>query len=298
MAIIHTYQAGFCSHPECMVIKGGRLQICQFPAKVFLLQVNDRLWLWDTGYSEHFFDATRGIYQLYRRITPVTFDPSDAIVNQLASDGIAISDLAGLILSHYHADHIAGIKDFVRPQSHNPLSKYDIHIIASKQGWDKLAPLTGIKALKQGFLPDLIPNDMSQYLQFIEHFEQTILPAELAPFDKGYILPDSNGEIILVELAGHAHGHFGAFVQTNRSDLDSAEQSFEHSRGQAYSPQTAWTLIASDSAWLPQNYQTNTMPSVVANTIMANVGQYQHTLLKLHKLSINQPNLPILLSHS
>ncbi len=272
MANIHTYQAGFCTHPECMVIKGGRLQICQFPAYVFLLQVGDKLWLWDTGYAEHFFDATLGIYQLYRRITPVSFDPSEAIVKQLASDGIAVADLFGVILSHFHADHVAGIKDFVTPQQ-----KPDIMV--SQDGWQKLSPLKGIKALKQGFLPDLIPSNLPQQLRFIEQFELTCLPDELAPFETGYLLPESHGEIILVALEGHAYGHFGAFVQDSSS-------------------KSGWTLIASDSAWLPENYQQNRMPSVMANTIMANVGQYRETLFKIHQLHHKRPDVRIVLSHS
>lgn len=271
MAIIHTYQAGFCTHPECMVIKGGRMQVCQFPAYVFLLQVADKLWLWDTGYAEHFFDATTGIYQLYKRITPVNFDPADAIVNQLSHNGIAVNDLSGVILSHFHADHIAGIKDFVN-------HKHQTTLIVSQDGWEKVKPLKGVKALMDGFLPKLIPSQMQQHLKFIEGFEQIQLPETLAPFTTGYVLPESNGEIILVELAGHAHGHFGAFIQTNND--------------------SGWTLIASDSAWLPDNYQKNLMPSVMANTIMSDVTQYKDTLFKLHTFYKARPDVPIILSHS
>ncbi|UYZ68981.1 hypothetical protein LP090_10495 [Moraxella bovis] len=54
MAKIHFFQAGYCTHPACVAVRGAGFGACEFPARVFLLEANGRFWLWDTGYAEHF----------------------------------------------------------------------------------------------------------------------------------------------------------------------------------------------------------------------------------------------------
>ena len=88
------------------------------------------------------------------------------------------------------------------------------------------------------------------------------LPAQLAPFECGYLLPESNGEIILVPLPGHAAGHIGAFVLTDNG----------------------WTLLAGDAAWAPANYRELRGPSPLAHLVMSDSHAYYHTLGQLHQL--------------
>ncbi len=45
-------------------------------------------------------------------MTPVYFDPAQSLVTQLREQGYVNRDIHGLILSHFHADHIAGLRDF------------------------------------------------------------------------------------------------------------------------------------------------------------------------------------------
>ena len=88
------------------------------------------------------------------------------------------------------------------------------------------------------------------------------LPALLAPFDRGYALPGSEGQIVLVPLPGHAAGHIGAFILTD----------------------AGWTLLASDAAWSPQSYQTLRGPSRLANLVMDDAVAYTRTLERLNQL--------------
>lgn len=77
MARLTTFEAGYCTHRGCMALRGAGLRVCQFPARAWLLEANNRRWLWDTGYASHFIDHTRsGIFRLYARLTPVYFHPS------------------------------------------------------------------------------------------------------------------------------------------------------------------------------------------------------------------------------
>lgn len=252
MAKLTTFQAGYCTHLACMALKGAGFRVCQFPARAWLIEVGDRRWLWDTGYASWFERYSRsGVFRLYRMVTPVYFDPRESLAVQLAEQGYRYGDIQGLILSHFHADHIAGLRDFSR-----------LTFICSGEGWRNTRQLRGISALRQAFIPSLIPDEFETSVCFFEGFTRTALPAELAPFTHGYELPASQGQVMLVPLPGHAAGHSGAFVQTDEG----------------------WVLLASDAAWSPVSYQTLRGPSRVANLLMDDPQAYYQTLERLHQL--------------
>lgn len=263
MAIITEFEAGYCTHVACVALRGAGLSVCAFPARTWLIEAGSGRWLWDTGYATHFYDATAsGIFALYRKVTPVYFESSQSIAGQLKQKGFLPEDLNGLILSHFHGDHIAGLRDFTR-------TRY----ICSGNGWNSIRSLTGFRALKQGFVPALVPSEFESQVSFIEQFEQVDLPSELAPFLRGYVLPESNGQVILVDLPGHAAGHIGAFVLTDNG----------------------WILLAADAAWSDKNYRELKGPSRLANIIMADSDAYYRTLHNLHEL--DKGNVKIYLSH-
>lgn len=262
MATIETFIAGYCTHKACMAVRGASLsQTCQFPAQCTLIKSGDKLWLYDTGYSTHFFDATRhGSYALYPKVTPVYFSPEQAIKPQLARLNIQASDLHAIIISHFHADHISGLKDF----DGTPL-------ITSQSAFLAVRHLTNFVAVRQGFLPDVMPSDFVDRVQFVEHFAQTALPDELAPFTHGFLLPDSD-DVFVVFLDGHAAGHIGLFVHTEQG----------------------WVLLAGDGAWSHLNY-LGRPPSRLVHPLLSDVKAYYRTLDKLKQL--HDKGIAIHLSH-
>lgn len=263
MAKITTYEVGYCTHPGCMALKGASWRVCQFPARAWLIEANNQRWLLDTGYAEHFRTETQhGILQLYPKVTPVYFESNQALVHQLAADGIQTTDLAGIIISHFHGDHIAGLKDF--PQ---------LELICAQQGWLASKNLTGFAALRKAFVPGLIPSDTQSRLRFMESFKQSQLPAQLQMFETGYLLPNANDEIILLPLPGHAAGHIGVAVLT----------------------EAGWQILASDAAWSPTNYIELRGPSILAYSIMDDRKAYFATLKKLQQA--HQQGLHISLCH-
>ena len=252
MAKITSFEVGYCTHVGCMALKGARFRVCKFPARAYLLETGDKRWLWDTGYASWFEQATRsGLFWLYRQVTPVYFDPRESLVSQLREQGYLGGDIDGLILSHFHADHIAGLRDFSQ-----------LTFICSGEGWQKTRSLRGIAALRQAFIPSLIPDTFETAVQFFESFRLVDLAPELAPFEQGYALPGSQGEILLVPLPGHAVGHCGAFIHTDEG----------------------WVLLASDAAWSPVSYQTLRGPSRLANLVMDDSTAYYQTLARLNQL--------------
>lgn len=264
MATITVFEAGSCTHMGCMALRGAGMAICRFPARAYLIENAAGRWLWDTGYASHFLDHTRdGLFAWYRRITPVQFDGSQAIAMQLRSRGVSVADLNAVILSHFHGDHIAGLRD---------LRGSPVWLLG--RGWDATRCLRGIGALRKGFVPGLIPPDFEAACVPIESFECVALPASLAPFREAYQAPGALGEILIVDLPGHAAGHVGAFIATD----------------------DGWVLLASDAAWSPVSYRERVGPSRIAHAVMDDPGAYYESLGKLHAL-YRADSARILLTH-
>lgn len=264
MAELQTYIAGYCTHPACMALRGAGLRICRFPARAWLIRTRQRQWIWDTGYASHFHTQTRrGLISLYRRVTPVHFDEEEALVRQLRADGVTPGELDGILLSHFHGDHIAGLRDFP-----------GVPIYCSGTGWTATRPLRGWAALRQAYVPGLIPEDFETRMRAVEQLPAVRLPAALQPFEQGWTLPGAEDEIFIVALPGHAAGHLGAFVQTSGG----------------------WTLLASDAAWAPASYRDGTPPSRLAHLVLHDVPAYYDTLRRLGELH-HGGQVRILLSH-
>jgi glyoxylase-like metal-dependent hydrolase (beta-lactamase superfamily II) len=251
MAKIFEFSVGHCTHPACMALKGAGLASRCFPSRAYLLDTRQGLMLWDTGYAEHFLDATRsGIYRLYPVVTPVFFDPAQSLRAQLFAAGIAPNDIHTIALSHFHADHLAGLRDFPKAR-----------LMVSGVGWKAVRGLTGLAALRQAFLPPLLPADMESRMSFMEELPQVPLPVELAPFVSGRDIFGS-AEVYVVDLPGHAVGHMGAFVQGD----------------------AGWILLASDAAWSTQSVRELRGPSELSFLIQHNRRDYYRTLTALHQL--------------
>lgn len=247
-----------------MAVRGSGFANCEFPAQTYLIEANQRFWLFDTGYANHFIDATAsGLFALYRKVTPVYFNDTEAMHYQLRQQGLQPQDLSGVIVSHFHGDHIGGLKDFP-----------NVPIIGSGSGWQKIRHLDGIRALRQGFVPKVMPDDTDQRFWAMEQAERTQLPAELQPLQAAYVLPHSAGEVLLVDLPGHAVGHIGALVACDGG----------------------WHLLAADAAWSKQNYQQAKLPSPLSYAIMDNVAAFKHTLQQLAQLDA-RAQVRIHLSH-
>jgi glyoxylase-like metal-dependent hydrolase (beta-lactamase superfamily II) len=262
MAEITIFEAGFCTHPACMVLKGAGVKSQCFPSRAYLISTKVGNFLWDTGYAEHFMDASHGVYRLYSMVTPVTFNPSQSLILQLKSNGVTAKDIRGIIVSHFHADHVAGLLDFS-----------GTNIICSFDAWNSIKNIKGISALKKGHLPDLIPKDIETRLSFVEQLPNRVLPNVLRPFETGWDLTGC-GDVLIVDLPGHAKGHLGAFIATEQG----------------------WVLLASDAAWTEEAYTSLRGPSELSFLIQNNRKEYYETLNQLHQLHI-QNQVKIMLTH-
>jgi len=260
------FKAGYCTHPEAMVIRDRPWKPIEFPSLVALIShPKIGLILYDTGYSNRFFQETRNFpFRLYALTTPVYFQEQDSAINQLQQEGIEAQGIQSIIISHFHADHIGGLRDF--PQA---------NFICFKSAYDAVKYRQGFKALKAGFLSGLLPSDFEHRAIFAEHQSEVSLPPEYAPFTKGFDL-FGDGSILAVELPGHATGQLGLFF------VDETEQSY---------------FLIADACWLSRAYQELVQPNPIANLIFANSKEYVDTLAQIHQLHKLNPAIKIIPTH-
>ena len=154
--------------------------------------------LFRSGYSIHFYNASKSFpYSIYAKITPVFIDKENSAKYQLEKLGIKQNEISYIIISHFHADHIAGLRDFNNAK-----------FICLDSAYQNIKNKKGFSALKKGFLPDLLPNDFSERLILLEN---KIESDKFKPFNHYYDVFNDNS-ILAFDLSGHAEGQLGILV--------------------------------------------------------------------------------------
>lgn len=201
---LHWLKVGSCRHLQCMAARGGRLATVEFPSLCGLLRHPERGWmLYDTGYSSHFLAATGQLPErLYRSLLPVRLPAEECLLAQLQQHGVAADDIGTVIISHFHGDHVAGLRDF-------PLARF----LAMRADCQALMALRGKRwrATVSGLLPTLLPDDFQARLTFADDRPVCALPGWLAPFEHGLDL-FGDGSLLGVPLPGHSPGQLGLYI--------------------------------------------------------------------------------------
>lgn len=258
------FAAGYCTHSEKVTIRGGKNRTIRFPA-LFALIEHPRLGpiLFDTGYTERFFEQTAAFpYSLYRRTTPVFYRPQDSAIEQLRQRGIEPEEIQYVILSHFHADHIGGVRDFPNAAFIYLQAAYDA--VRHRRGWS---------AVKAGYLPGLLPDDFERRSLPIDETRLTRLPADF-PFERGIDIFE-DGSVIAVDVPGHAEGQIGIMLST-------AEQLY---------------FLCADAVWSSRAYREMRRPHWIAGIIMANREQYMDSFRRVHQMYKLYPDFCIVPTH-
>ncbi|MGI9461763.1 MAG: MBL fold metallo-hydrolase [Alphaproteobacteria bacterium] len=252
MLSIKFYQAGFCKHPECVI--SGRLGLRHFkkvatPMVCALIKhPKHGLILFDVGYSDNFFKATRSMpYRLYKIITPVEVEKTLAML--LHDDHINPKDIRYIFISHFHADHIAAIDDF-------PHAK----IITAQVGYDYAKNISGLAAVKKAILPDLIKLFDKRRFLFIEDQVKIKGHKKLYDFMTYDIFGD--GSLVAVSLPGHARGQYGLYMQDSKLGK---------------------VFLLADATWLLPSLIDNRLPLPIVASLSDNYRQYVKTFHALHR---------------
>ena len=270
MTCVHVkyLRVGQCRHLECIAARGGRLTMVDFPSFCGLILHPEVGWiLFDTGYAEHFFTATAQFPQrLYRSALPITLPKEEQLLNQLAALGLSASDINVVIISHYHGDHIAGLRDF-------PAAKF----FASEAATNEIQALakTPWRATLSGKLPSLLPDNYVQRLHYIENYALINLPEWMKPFSQGFDLI-GDGSLIAIPLPGHSTGQMGLLIP----DADGRP-----------------VFMAADACWSLNACKEGRLPSAMTALFAPHGNAYRQTFSHLGQLAKRDPEIQILPSH-
>jgi len=263
---VHLLKVGSCRHLECLAVRGGRIAPIVFPAlAALILHPEAGPILFDTGYAEHFTEATQRFPErLYRWSTPVTLPAGQTLERQLARHGVTPPEIGLCIVSHFHADHIAGLRDLPRAR-----------IIAMKLGYQTLRRYGRWRGLLHGSLPHLLPDDLPERLTLADSCAVLAMPRPWELLGQGYDLL-GDGSLIGVPLPGHSPGHMGLLLR------DTAQR---------------YVLLAADSSWSSHAVSDNRMPSSLVRPIFEDWKAYRVTLDLLHRTVSAHRELVVLPSH-
>jgi glyoxylase-like metal-dependent hydrolase (beta-lactamase superfamily II) len=262
---ISLFAAGYCSNLERIVLKDGRLRSVRFPATCALIEHPEHGFiLFDTGYSSYVFEGAKQ-YPLciYPWITPIHFQEPQSVVNQLRARGILPEQIKFIILSHFHIDHMGGLRDF--PQA---------TFVFSKTALESTCKLTGLKALLSAYMPSLVPHDMLNRARVLDNTLPPFCPLPYPEFDRGYDL-FGDGSLMAVELPGHATGQIGIFLKTKTKTI----------------------FLAADACWSSRAYKEFILPHFLARFVITDHKAYKNTLWKLHRLHQQNPEVIIIPTH-
>jgi len=261
---VEILKVGYCSHPEKIVYAKGKMKSRQFPANVFLINHPDKGHiLFDTGYANRFYDITKKLPEkLYAIVTPVILPEVEQLVTQLKQKDLLPEQIFKVIVSHLHADHASGLKDF---QAEN--------IICCKKGLEQLLKLSRLRQVTKGFLRELVPENWQETFQCFSSLE--IVDTGLQHFPRGGDLIGDQS-VLAIALPGHMEGHYGVYLpDTNMGPL----------------------LLAGDAFWTAKNLIENVMPHSITRLLQHDFHEYKQTLNKLSATFNEEKNITIMGCH-
>ena len=174
----------------------------------------------DTGYAPRFHDATRRWPERgYALTTPVHLPEPQQLLVQLAERGIAAADIQHVVLTHLHADHVAGLRDYPHARIHTTTPAVDPLLALGDTVRGRL------RGTRAGFLRALLPDDFTRRLQPLEPraIDTAQVPSVLKPLvgDTAHERAPrraydvfGDGTVIAVDVPGHAPGMVGVLLPT------------------------------------------------------------------------------------
>lgn len=258
---VRLLDTGHCTVLASHVLRGAPPTPMDCHALVALIEHPSRGWvLWDTGYAPRLLDALRPWpFPLYRLATPLRIRAEQAAAAQLERLGVRPDEVGHVIISHFHADHIAGLRDF-------PAATF----VADAGAFDRIAGLDGLAALRCAFVPSLLPDDFAARARLVFRYDGP----EVAPFGRTHDL-FGDGSLLLLRLPGHARGQVGLLLRT------------------AAGP----ALLAADGAWLSRSIREGRGPGLAGYLIADDGRALDATLAKLRSFAQANPATRIVPTH-
>ena len=252
---------GYCTASEHIVISGGARRRINCHSLVALLHHPEYgYFLWDTGYAPRMIDATRRLpFRLYRYATPLHLYDDLAVVNQLDRYNLRAEDIKHVILSHFHADHVAGLLDFP-----------DATIVAHHSAYADFTARRGLNAVRRAYIPALVPSDFHSRARLLPHFTGPPLEGLGATYDLW-----GDESVRLVELPGHARGQIGMLVRSDEGMV----------------------FFVADACWLRRSVTEQRPPSPLTRLFVDDYRALRQTLEGLGRFAAAHPHVRIIPTH-
>jgi glyoxylase-like metal-dependent hydrolase (beta-lactamase superfamily II) len=192
--VAHELLTGACVQWGALVNAPRHWGPLRFPARAWAFERSDGVVVFDAGYAPRVLEASSDWpYRAYRYAAPMEI--GEDLLTGLARRGIASDDVRTLIVSHLHADHIGGLRDFKRAR-----------LVLSRDAL-ATARLSGTRAVQHGLLPALLPDDLERRALLVEELP---LGPLVGPFGTHDLFGD--GVFLLIRLPGHARGQIGLYI--------------------------------------------------------------------------------------
>lgn len=220
--------------PEAVVQQGGAWRWRKLRVRYGVLRhPKQGLWLIDTGIGPQVLSApgrslALRLYAGALRYRGVAAQAPHAVLERM---GLRPRDVAGVIVTHFHADHVARLAEF-------PMAR----IIAHGPALARVRAAADWVNLRHGVFGELIPAALETRLTCV-----TRLPRVALPFGMG-VGADlfGDGSCVAMDLPGHAEGHFGIAMAGHQVPL----------------------LYACDVAWTMGSVTTGQVPGGAARAIL------------------------------
>lgn len=182
--------------PERLVLKGGGFALQDFQVRYGILHPPGMgLVLVDTGYSPRVTTGPRSLsLRLYNAVLRPKLLDEGAPAAVLATMGATLADVKAIILTHFHADHVAALDQF--PQA---------RIITSGRLYAQIRRRSVAQNLRHGIFPELLPADLGERLVDLEGMVWRDAPLGLGTGRDIF----GDGRVLAIDLPGHAEGHIG-----------------------------------------------------------------------------------------
>jgi glyoxylase-like metal-dependent hydrolase (beta-lactamase superfamily II) len=260
---VRLFASGYCeAHAKIIDPVDGVGKIKFYAVWALIYVPNIGHVIFDTGYSKEFQLATQHFPEkFYRWTTPVSLTESDSAKSLLEKQHIAVEDIRYVIISHFHADHIAGLNDFPNAQ-----------FICTKSAYRQVKELVGIKAVSKGILHKLLPADFHKRTILLEDFADSIS-------ENKYGMTEFNvfgvKEFKLILLPGHAKGMLG-FIFDNETES---------------------MLYATDASWSYNTYSRSVLPSKIVKLFFDSWKDFIETQQKIKAFEMENDQFKILFTH-
>ncbi len=253
--------AGYCEAKRSHALKGASNETIKFYATYAHIEhpIYGHI-LFDTGYTRRFYEATRNYpFKLYAKAAKVFISEKDECKNVLKENGIHVNDIKIIIISHFHADHIGGLRDFPNAE-----------FICSDVAYQNIKERRGFAALKKGFIPSLMPENFESRTRFLS-FDSATKEVDCL----GKVVDLFNDESILIcQLDGHAKGQIGALLQADKT-----------------------ILLIADAAWLKANFVDLHLPNPIVRLFFDSWRDFKKSLYKVHRYHNAHPETQIIPCH-